>query len=153
MKRAPKGKREIPGINAPGLLDYLTTLSARAEERVKSVIDETLEAVAKRTREMILNGDVQPPKNGEGIALYETGAYAEAIGVYTMPGGKEKYVGLPPTGTHGPSGLTWVQIYKILTYGTETVPARPHLEVAASRVLADLSASLKKAGFSRVRRR
>lgn len=144
---------------------WMANAASKVAELAFTLDSEVLEEAAVEARAEILANQVMPPSQkstgqapkdgsapysypanvGSQTTLVDTGTYADAIGVYSA--GKTKYVGLPPTGTHSPSGLSWDTLYKILRFGTARMPPRPHIDGAAQRVFGKWRKKLKTMGF------
>ena len=146
---------------------WVSTLAERARVAIVVSRDTALEEAALEARAEILSNQIQPPskkssgqRTGAGdtmpytypaapknpTTLVDTGTYADAIGVYSTSDGT-KYVGLPPSGVHSPSGLPWATLYRWLRFGTARMPPRPHIDTAAQRVFAKYGKKLRSMGF------
>jgi len=130
---------------------WLESLEGRAYQRLLEVTNQFLDDVVAEAKREVMANEIQPPSKKAGITLVDTTQYVEHFGRFQgrKAGGEfsHNYAGLPPSGTHGPSGVPWDTIYRWLRYGTARMPPRPHIDTAFRRLLPTLPARFRAAGF------
>lgn len=147
------------------VLRYLKNLPKRAVNSVTVIRNSLYETIAAEARKEIKANQISPASRKVSDAAYaveyktktrttlvESGDYVNSIKAYGR--GKNRYVGLPASGVHRPSGLSWANIFTILYEGRNGVrggrsaPARPHITTVATRIInKNLHVELAKAGF------
>lgn len=152
--KKPSNKEHLTG-DWDDIAEFMEILPAEAEDRAEEVLKCLAEEVAGAVKTNIENQsyphaplseaytDYKFINSLDGRILIATGFYLSQIGAYYD--GSEWFAGVPDL-PHS-SGIPLPDLWNWLEFGTEKMPARPHITIEMARMEVHMKKCIEDQGF------
>ena len=111
-----------------GLEAKLRAMANEAETKIHNELQTFGEETVTELQQIILSGQIAPPKVGGGVTFVDTGNYVNSYDTVTTG----VSMGLGPTGDN--KNMPNADLADLLEFGSSIMPARPHVRPMILRV-------------------